>query len=120
MTSSGVQRIVILGGGGDAIVVAETLRQAAEAGQPVALAGFLDDSLAGQRVGDAPVLGRLDDWEALDADISFIPAIQKVRDAPRRAARVDRLGIPRDRWARIIHPRAVVAQNAVIGAGVYI
>jgi sugar O-acyltransferase (sialic acid O-acetyltransferase NeuD family) len=112
--------VVILGAGGDALVVAEAIRQATEAGQPVELAGFLDDALAGTSVEGLPVFGGLDDWAGLGADIRFIPAIQKVRDMPRRAARLEALGIPQERWGQIIHPRAVVARNVRIGAGVYI
>ena len=113
-------QFVILGAGGDALVVAEAVRQAAEAGQPVSLAGYLDDTLAGTEMDGLPVFGTLDEWATLDTAIRFIPAIQKVRDMPRRATRLEELSIPLARWAQIIHPRAVVARNVRIGAGVYI
>jgi acetyltransferase EpsM len=112
--------LVVLGAGGDALVVAEAIRQAAEAGQPLEIVGFLDDSLAGTVVETLPVFGKLDDWAQLDSDILFIPAIQKVRDMPHRAARLESLKIPGNRWGQIIHPRAVVARNVEIGRGVYI
>jgi sugar O-acyltransferase (sialic acid O-acetyltransferase NeuD family) len=113
-------RLVILGAGGDALVVAEAIRQAIGAGHDMELAGFLDDILAGQKVDGLPVLGKLDDWSSLSDTMHFIPAIQKVRDMPRRASRLEELHIPPARWAKVIHPRAVVARNVKIGAGVYI
>lgn len=112
--------LVILGAGGDALVVAEAIRQAAAAGGSYRLAGFLDDGLAGATVDGLPVLGRLDDWPQLDRHTKLIPAIQKVRDMPRRVTRLEGLSVPRERWATLVHPRAVVAGNASVGVGVYI
>jgi sugar O-acyltransferase (sialic acid O-acetyltransferase NeuD family) len=111
---------VILGAGGDALVIAEAVRQATEAGQALSLEGFLDDALAGQTITGRPVFGGLDDWKQLSGDVCFIPAIQKVRDMPRRATRLEGLHIPAERWARLIHPRAVVASDVRMGAGIYI
>lgn len=112
--------VVVLGAGGDAIVIAEAIRQASEVGQAVRLEGFLDDTLAGQTIAGRPVFGGLDDWTRLSGDICFIPAIQKVRDMPRRATRLEGLHIPPARWAHLIHPRAVVARDVHVGAGAYI
>lgn len=117
---SGSVPIVILGAGGDALVIAEAVRQASESGQQLVFAGFLDDTLAGQIIDGFPVFGRLDDWATLDPSIRFVPAIQKVREMPQRASRLEDLGIPLARWGQIVHPRAVVARNVDLGAGVYI
>ncbi len=112
---------VVLGAGGDGQVIAEAIQQAIAAGSAVELAGYLDDATpAGHLVDGSPVLGRLDDWRSIDPSIKFIPAIQKVRDMPRRAARIDGLGIPPGRWGSLVHPRAAVASTATIGVGVYI
>lgn len=112
--------IVVLGAGGDALVVGEAVLQGQRAGHPVELVGFLDDTLKGQTVYERPVLGGLDDWNKLDSDIRFVPAIQKVKDAPRRAQRVDSLAIPIERWITIIHPRAEVSSDCVIAHGAFI
>ncbi len=119
MTAAAVD-IVILGGGGDALVIAEAIRQCAAAGQAVRLAVFFDDSLAGGTVEGLPVFGRLDDWASLEASLKFIPAIQKVRDMPRRAARIAGLSIPDEKWATIQHPSACVASTATVGSGSYV
>ena len=52
----GTTLVVILGTAGDALVVAEAIRRAAAAGEPIALAGFLDDNRAGQRINRPGIL----------------------------------------------------------------
>jgi sugar O-acyltransferase (sialic acid O-acetyltransferase NeuD family) len=116
-------RLVILGAGGDGLVLAEAAIQAAAAGRSPAwqIEGFLDDAYPeGGTFEGFAVLGTLESWRSLAADVRFVPAIQKVGDMVRRAARLESLGIPADRWATVIHPTAVVASSARIGAGVYI
>lgn len=120
MTES-VTDIVVLGAGGDGLVVAEAVRQGTAAGRPVRLIGFLDDTQpASARVEGLPVFGRLDDWEAAPRHCRFIPAIQKVRDMPRRAARLQRLGIPDRRWGTLVHPSAMVASSAKVEVGAFV
>lgn len=115
------RKIIVLGAGSDGLVIAEAMRQAVQAGQTIQLAGFLDDiHSVGDVIEGVKVYGRLDDWQNIPEDYRFISAIQKVRDMPRRAARIDKLGIPADRWGTLIHPSAVVAQNVSIGLGVYV
>jgi sugar O-acyltransferase (sialic acid O-acetyltransferase NeuD family) len=116
-----MRRIVVLGGPGDGLSVAEAVHCAAAAGQRVVLAGFLNDALArGEKLQGVPVLGRLDDWRELDDDIQFVPAIQKVKDMPRRVQRVERLAIPDERWGIVIHPAAVVSSDVEIGIGSFV
>jgi sugar O-acyltransferase (sialic acid O-acetyltransferase NeuD family) len=113
-------QIVVLGAGGDALVIAESIIQAQLAGAPVKLAGFLDDKLVGEELYGERVLGGLDDWPRLDSAIRFVPAIQKVKDAMRRAERIEAMGMPAERWITVIHPRAAVSSDAVIGHGAFI
>jgi sugar O-acyltransferase (sialic acid O-acetyltransferase NeuD family) len=115
------QRIVVLGGPGDGLSVAEAVHCAAAAGRPVALAGFLNDALPrGGLLQGVPILGPLEDWCELDDDIHFVPAIQKVKDMPRRVQRLVDLGIPEERWGIVIHPAAVVSSDVEIGAGSFV
>lgn len=119
-----MKKIVILGAGGDGLVLAEAIaqynKQAAETAKMV-VEGFLDDAYTTEGIYENfRVLGSLDTWSKLAPDIFFIPAIQKVRDMPRRAARVEALGMPPERWATVVHPTAVIASCAKIGVGVYI
>jgi sugar O-acyltransferase (sialic acid O-acetyltransferase NeuD family) len=115
------ERLVILGGPGDGFVIAEAIRQAAASGQDVSLVGFLNDALPrGHVLQGVPVLGRLEDWRELAEDILFVPAVQKVREAPRRVHRVEQLLIPDERWGSIRHPLSVVASGVEIGGGSFV
>lgn len=116
-----MQDIVVLGGSGDGLVVSEAIRAAAAGGAAIRCAGYLNDALPpGDVLGGHPVLGKLDDWASLPPNYLFIPAIQKLKQMRDRAARVERLGIPRERWATVIHPMAFVSSDTRIGVGVYI
>lgn len=113
--------IVVLGEPGDGVVVAEAIHSAEAAGGGIRCVGFLNDVLpVGETIYGLPVLGKLEHWAQVPSSFRFIPAIQKVKDMRQRSARVESLGIPRDRWATVIHPTAYVASDAQIGVGVYI
>ncbi|WP_050403606.1 hypothetical protein [Bradyrhizobium embrapense] len=115
------RRLVVLGGPGDGLVVAEAIHQAAAAGQQVELVGFLNDALPlGTTLQNVPVLGRFEDWRQLDSGLLFCPAVQKVKDMPARVGRIESLGIPDGRWGTIIHPRAVVASDVEVGVGAFV
>lgn len=119
-----MKKVVILGAGGDGLVLAEAIGQLGkQSSEPSKLVveGFLDDAYAEAGTYEGfRVFGGLDHWSQLDGEILFIAAIQKVRDMPRRVARLDQLGVPPERWATVIHPTAVIASCATIGQGVYI
>jgi len=117
---SGATPIVILGAGGDALVIAEAVLQGERAGFPIRLEGFLDDKLAGEILYGRPVVGGLDEWASLDGGVRFVPAIQKVKDAQRRTERLETIGIPLERWITVIHPRAAVSSDARVGHGAFI
>lgn len=114
-------RIIILGGPGDGIVAAQTVRDMARAGREIELAGFLNDRLpVGEQVLGAPVLGTLKDWATLPDDVMFLPALHKVGDMPARSRLIRDLGIPPQRWASVVHPTACIADDVQVGWGCYI
>jgi sugar O-acyltransferase (sialic acid O-acetyltransferase NeuD family) len=118
---SAMRRIVVLGGPGDGLVVAEALHWGVAAGRPVSLVGFLNDVLPrGEILQGAPVVGRFEDWPKLDEDIYFVPAVQKVQDMPRRVQRIEGLRIPDERWTSVVHPNAVVAADVKVGVGAFV
>ncbi|HUA55524.1 MAG TPA: hypothetical protein VMB81_25295 [Candidatus Sulfotelmatobacter sp.] len=115
------KRIVIFGGPGDGSVVAEAILQAAAAGADLRIEGFLNDGMApGEAIHGFPILGRLEDWRALDENVGFIWAMQRVGLMPERVARLEGLGIPDDRWVSLRHPTACVASTADVGIGSFI
>jgi sugar O-acyltransferase (sialic acid O-acetyltransferase NeuD family) len=106
-------RVLILGAGGHAKVVADILQL-----QGVELVGFLDDnpSLSGTRVLDVPVLGGLNQI-ARYASVQVILGIGSNRT---RQKLVDSLAIETGRWINAIHPTAVIARSVQLGHGVVI
>jgi acetyltransferase EpsM len=114
-------RVVILGGHGDGLVVAEVIRIIESSLGTLSLQGFLNDAVnKGMRIADIPVLGRWDDWRSLPSDVMFVPVIHKVGQMVQRAARMRSLGIPEARLATVVHPAAWIARDVTVGPGCFI
>lgn len=115
------REIVVLGGRGDGLVVAQAIRDLADATGTVVLAGFLDDAVtAGTQIGGVPVLGTLEQWRTCPEEVFFVAALHKLKQMPARKRRIVDLGIPDARCATVSHPTAVVASGAMVGAGSYV
>lgn len=110
--------LLILGAAGTARDVLEWLPALAAHGSAYRCIGLLDDDPAklGADVGGARVLGTLSDagrWpDAVVAD-----ALGGPRSYRERGRMILRTGLPRERFATLVHPTAVVARNAALGAG---
>ena len=88
------------------------------AGAGYSLKGFLNDSLArGEIISGLPVLGPIDSWAELPADIGFIPALHNHTVSRARFDKVLTLGIPPERWMNVRHPFSAVAAAAQTGHG---
>ncbi len=80
--------------------------------------GVLDDrpDLVGQRVGGLPVMGALD--RAGDhPDAQFVYAIGSHKSRMTRRQILDRVGLPDQRYATLVHPGAKVYSSASVGIG---
>lgn len=106
--------VLIVGAGGHGKVVADILLLSG-----VNLLGFLDDdpqATGSERLG-LPVLGRIDEY-ACHAPDGLVLGIGSNRV---RQAIVQRLGQEASHlWLNAIHPRAIVAESAILGKGVVI
>jgi UDP-N-acetylbacillosamine N-acetyltransferase len=113
-----MQKIVIWGAGGHALVVAEVLRLCAKWN----IVGFLDDispQRRGERFCESTILGGTDMLPDLRA-AGVKQLAMAVGDCPARLmmlGRIEDLGFS---LPRIIHPRAYVAGTAVLGDGTMI
>ena len=107
MAGGSSERLLIVGTGG---LGRETLWLAREAG--VEVAGFLDDSAAGD-VDGVPVVGPLEDRTRHDA--ALIVAIGAPRIRRSVVARIERSGAAR--FATLIHPSVRRSHNVAVGAG---
>lgn len=108
-------RIVIAGAGGLGREVAVYVRDAAEAGQDMAVRGFLDDTDADPTVFGLP-------WPVLSAIDAYVPqpddhVLVAVGAPAARRQVADRLAARGARFATLVHPLAYVARPAGLGRG---
>jgi len=113
--NASIVRVLILGAGGHAQVVADILLRMREAGAAVAPLGYLDDNaqLAGRTFLGLPVLGRLGDVSTIDHD-AVVVAIGHNQTRERVFAA---LLAHDERFVVARHPSAVVAPDVQIGPG---
>ena len=82
------QPLVILGGAGSGVIVAEAVRAAGDSG-PYTLIGFLNDMATPETTfAGKPVLGPFAAWRDCPADAMFIGAFPKAKQALARGATV--------------------------------
>ena len=113
-----MQRVLILGAGGHAQVVADILSRAHDAGTNCEPVGFLDDnpSLTRTAIVGLPVLGAIAQLDEFDHD-AVIVAIGDNRTRSRILASVQARG---EHIVNAIHPAAVLAPDVHLGEGVMI
>ena len=111
-------KVVIIGGRGNGTVIAATIEDCKKAGQDIECVGFLNDN--DNDVNNYPVLGgiNVESWKKLPDDFKFIYAMSNIKQAADRYEMLAKLKIPEERFANVIHPSAIVSNNAVLGKGV--
>ena len=107
-------RVIVLGAGGNCRDIVDAMLDAGGF-EPV---GYLDDDPAKTELSGLPVLGPLASWR--DHDASFVDGLNGERLTGRKAALLDELGIPSDRFVSVVHPTASVSRMATIGTGTVI
>jgi sugar O-acyltransferase (sialic acid O-acetyltransferase NeuD family) len=111
-------RVVILGAGGHAQVVADILLRMQEAGAEATPVGYLDDdlALAGRHSLDLPVLGGISDLDTVSHDA----AIVAIGDNGTRKRLFEELEKQGEHFVVARHPSAVVAPGVSVGPGTVI
>lgn len=116
--------LVILGTGGNAVEIVETVHDinaAARGPQPYACVGFLDDNRDrwGHQLHGLPIIGPL--ASAGDfPNCRFLNGIGSPNNFWNRAQIVAEAGVPTERFETLIHPTAAVARTARLGNGVVV
>ncbi|PWW64086.1 NeuD/PglB/VioB family sugar acetyltransferase [Actinokineospora spheciospongiae] len=107
--------LLLLGGGGLAREVLAALRALPERFTPL---GVLDDDPAkhGADLDGVAVLGGAE-LVAEHPDALAVACVASVHRPGARAALVERVGLPDERWATVVHPAASVAPGTDLGAG---
>lgn len=117
----GERQVVIFGGKGTAINVAEQIEDARQRfGYPMRIVGFaIDDPSLGAEIAGFPVVGGIRNaWEKLcSTETDFIFALYRPDVMAERLALLHDLGIPKDRFANFVHPGAYISRTVTMGFG---
>lgn len=107
--------LLLLGAGGLARETLAVIRVLPEAWRPI---GVLDDDPArhGSDVDGVPVLGPTDLVHD-HPDAAVVPCVASPHRPAARLRLTDRLRLPAERWASIVHPGASIADGTVLGEG---
>ena len=117
------RKVAILGGLGNATVVAAAIEHARRLGATdLEVAGFLNDrEPVGKTLDMFPVIGRTSDAKQfLDKGYWFINTILRIDGNRERIALFESLNIPDDRLTSFVHPMAYVAPTVQLGPGTII
>ena len=121
MEARSVQDVVIFGGKGTAVNLAEQIEDARQRfAYPMRVLGFaIDDPALGNSIAGFPVLcGVREAWPLFaDSDVRFLFALYRPDVMPARVHLLHSLGIPQDRFVNFIHPQAYVAPSVSMGFG---
>lgn len=117
------KKLVIIGGEGNGGVVAACVEQMQthRADKEWEILGFLNDYNKGEICG-YPVLGLTSYCKELlkETDIFFTYAVHPIEHGRVRVELFERLNIPDNRLATIVHSSAFISPNAVIGPGCFV
>lgn len=110
-----MQRVLILGAGGQGQIIVDALLRSQEAGGQAIPAGYLDDNAAlhGQFQLGVPVLGGFARLKEIEHDA----VVLAVGDNATRRALFERLRQQGERFITVRHPSAIIAPDVLIGPG---
>ena len=114
------KKILILGGAGNGTVIASTIVDCMRVSSEWELWGYLNDSEEiGALIEGYPVVGSVSEAGRFNSpDVFFLYALTTAKKAKERANILVSLDLPREKFATVIHPTAVVAHSAQLGRGV--
>jgi acetyltransferase EpsM len=118
-----MKKLIIIGGYGNGTVVQSTAEDINQVEPTWEILGFLNDFEKGP-INSKPVLGPIDEATVApyleDDEVFFFYSLISVKMNFKFLHKLHDLKIPKERFATIIHPTAVVSKFAQIGYGVCI
>src|SRR5690554_6877188 len=113
------KKVLIMGGGGNASVIAFAMIHAFQQGKSdLEFCGYVNDRDNVTEIEGYPVKGGLSDIpQLIKEDFYFINAIGKIGFQKERIELLESLSIPDERYVTFIHPSAYVAPNVKLGVG---
>jgi len=116
-----MDKIIVIGGKGSAVVIAEQILDTQRKTGSCKLLGFaFDDELFGEEINGIPILCKTYDAYKLfkdDDDVKFVFALYRPDLIEERCRLRDSYEIPLNRYANFIHHSAYVAQSVTMGYG---
>ncbi len=112
-----MEDLIILGAGGTSREIADAVADVNRVTAVWNLVGFLDDDVTkhSRLIAGLPVLGSIDSAKMHAG--RFIIGVARAGDPWQRRRIFERLDLPRERLATIIHPTASLSSTASVGAG---
>lgn len=114
-------KVIIIGGKGGALVVAEQIYDAQLKGANVGFLGFaFDDPAFGNEINGFPILAKTKEVYPKyknDTDVKFIFQLYRPDLMRERIDLLNSYGIPENRFYTFIHPSCIVSRSAKIGHG---
>jgi len=117
------KKVLIIGGEGNGGVVASLIEDNKKrfGDNEFEVAGFINDYEKGKTINGYPVLGGTDEIDTfLKQDYYFIYAIHMIGRNILTEKVFDKMNIPLERFAIIVHKSAFVADNAILEPGVVV
>lgn len=118
-----MKKLIIVGGRGNGATIASLVEDINREKPTWELLGFFNDSDAiGTVLNDYPVLGRPEDMvrrEYGDVYFMYTPLLS-MPYGKINAERLEKIGLPPERFATLIHPSASIARHSQIGYGAVI
>lgn len=120
-----MQKVIIIGGKGTAVVVAEQIYDAqVKHNADIEFLGFaFDDESFGNEINGFPILAKTrqiyEKYEKYE-DVKFIFQMYRQDILPDRIALKKSYEIPEDRYCTFIHPTCTIARSATIASGTVI
>ena len=115
-----MKKLIIIGGYGNGTVVQSTVEDINSVTPEWEILGFLNDKEVGL-INSVPVLGPVDkltvDKYMGDPNVFFFYSLISVKLNFKFLKKLTDLGIPREKFATIIHPTAVISKFSEIGYG---
>jgi sugar O-acyltransferase (sialic acid O-acetyltransferase NeuD family) len=117
MTQPGGE-LVVVGAGGFGRETVDAVRAMNASGAAWQLLGYLDEDpdLAGSQVNGVPVLGGLGELDNLP-NAFVVVTTGRPDNYVSRPRIVEKLGLPAERYATIVHPSAAVSASSLVGTG---
>lgn len=116
-----MEKIIVIGGKGSAIIVGEQIYDANQRGADVEFLGFaFDDESYGSEIAGFPIVSKTKQvFEKFKdyPDVKFIYQLYRPDLMKERIGLLNSYGIPLDRFATFIHPSVVVSKSSKIGRG---